>query len=104
MNTPGSCCDSSFVTLTLDRTSRSSHFISLEIITGTHRIGEHVVAGSVANKPEDRAFDSRWGHRILSIYIILPAALVPGVHSTFNRNEYLKHNKNVSGEYNAAVD
>jgi hypothetical protein len=33
-----------------------------------------------------------------SIYLILPAALGPGVFSTSNRNEYQKHkNNNVSG-------
>jgi hypothetical protein len=33
-----------------------------------------------------------------SIYLILPAALAPGVHSTPNRNEYKKQKKKVSGE------
>jgi hypothetical protein len=38
-----------------------------------------------------------------SIYLFLPAALGPGVHSASNRNEYQKHkNYNVSGEYSAA--
>jgi hypothetical protein len=33
------------------------------------------------------------------IYLILPAALGPGVYSASNRNEYHKHkNNNVSGE------
>jgi hypothetical protein len=36
---------------------------------------------------------------IFSIYLILPAALGPGVHSASNRNEYQKHKSNdVSGE------
>jgi hypothetical protein len=35
---------------------------------------------------------------ILSIYLILPAALGPGVYSASNRNESQKHKKNVSGE------
>jgi hypothetical protein len=34
----------------------------------------------------------------LSIYLILPAALVPGVYSASNINEYQKHKNNVSGE------
>jgi hypothetical protein len=34
----------------------------------------------------------------LSIYLILPAALGPGVYSASNRNEYQKHKINVSGE------
>jgi hypothetical protein len=33
-----------------------------------------------------------------SIYLIIPAALVPGVHSASNRNEYKKQINNVSGE------
>jgi hypothetical protein len=33
-----------------------------------------------------------------SIYLILPAALGPGVHSASNRNEYQKQKNNVSGE------
>jgi hypothetical protein len=32
------------------------------------------------------------------IYIILPAALGPGVYSASNRNEYQKQENNVSGE------
>jgi hypothetical protein len=36
-----------------------------------------------------------------SIYVILPAVLSPGVHSSSNRNEYQKK-KIVSGEYSAA--
>jgi hypothetical protein len=37
------------------------------------------------------------------MYLILPAALDPGVHSASNRNEYRKHYKNVvSGESSAA--
>jgi hypothetical protein len=36
------------------------------------------------------------------MYLILPAALVPGVYSAFNRNEYQKHKNNVSEELSAA--
>jgi hypothetical protein len=44
--------------------------------------------------------DSRPGevNEFFSIYLILPAALGPGVHSASNRNEYQKQRKNVSGE------
>jgi hypothetical protein len=35
---------------------------------------------------------------IFSIYLILPAALGPGVYSASNRNEYQKQKNNVSGE------
>jgi hypothetical protein len=33
-----------------------------------------------------------------SIYVILPAALGPGVHSASNKNEYQKQKNNVSAE------
>jgi hypothetical protein len=33
-----------------------------------------------------------------SIYLILPAALSPGVHLASNRNEYQRKKNNVSGE------
>jgi hypothetical protein len=33
-----------------------------------------------------------------SIYLILPAALGPGVHSAYNRNEYQKQKNNISWE------
>jgi hypothetical protein len=33
-----------------------------------------------------------------SIYLILPAALGPGVYSPCNKNEYEKQKNNVSGE------
>jgi hypothetical protein len=35
---------------------------------------------------------------IFSIYVILSAALGPGVYSASNRNEYQKQKNNVSGE------
>jgi hypothetical protein len=31
------------------------------------------------------------GIELFSIYLIIPAALSPGVHWTLNRNEYQKH-------------
>jgi hypothetical protein len=37
-------------------------------------------------------------NEFFSIYLILPAALGPGVHSASNRNEYQKQNNNVSGK------
>jgi hypothetical protein len=36
-----------------------------------------------------------------SIYVILPAALAPDVHSVSNRNEYLKQKNNVFGQQSA---
>jgi hypothetical protein len=38
------------------------------------------------------------GMIFLSIYLILPVALGPGVYSAPNRNEYQKLKNNVSGE------
>jgi hypothetical protein len=52
-------------------------------------------------KPEGRGFDTRLGDFFFFflIYLILQAALGPGVYSACNRNEYQKHkNNNVSGE------
>jgi hypothetical protein len=37
-----------------------------------------------------------------SIYLFLPAAIGPGVHSASNRNEYQKQKNYVSGEQSAA--
>jgi hypothetical protein len=36
-------------------------------------------------------------NEFFSIYVILPATSGPGVYAIFNRNEYQKHKKNVSG-------
>jgi hypothetical protein len=41
-------------------------------------------------------------NEFLSIYLILPAALGPGVYSASNRNEYEKQRNNVFGEHSAA--
>jgi hypothetical protein len=41
----------------------------------------------------------RW---IVSIYLILVAALGPEVYSTSNRNEYQEQKNNVSEEYSVA--
>jgi hypothetical protein len=40
----------------------------------------------------------RYINLIFSIYLILPAALDPGVYSASNRNDYQKQKNNVSGE------
>jgi hypothetical protein len=44
-------------------------------------------------KPEDRWFETRWCEWLFSIYLILPAALDPGVHSASKKNEYQKQKK-----------
>jgi hypothetical protein len=52
-------------------------------------------------KPEGHGFESRF-LLIFSIYLILPAAVDPGVYSASNRNEYQKQRNNVSGEQSTA--
>jgi hypothetical protein len=42
-------------------------------------------------KPEGRGFDSRWCHWKFFIDIILRAALIVGVGSASNRNEYQEY-------------
>jgi hypothetical protein len=49
---------------------------------------------------EVRGFETWWGKYIffLLMYLILSAALGPGVYSASNRNEYQKQKNYVSGE------
>jgi hypothetical protein len=49
-------------------------------------------------KPEGAGSRSDEVNEFLSIYLILPAALGPGVYSVPKRNEYQKQKNNVSGE------
>jgi hypothetical protein len=56
------------------------------------------VVKALCYKPEGRGFETRGGEQFLSIYLILLAALGPGVYSASNRNEYQKHKNNFSGE------
>jgi hypothetical protein len=51
---------------------------------------------ALRNKSEGRGFETGWGEWIFLTYLILPAALGPGVYSASNRNEQQKQ-KNVSG-------
>jgi hypothetical protein len=46
---------------------------------------DSVVVKALCYKPEGRGFETRWGELISSIYLILQAALGPGVHSASNR-------------------
>jgi hypothetical protein len=55
-----------------------------------------IVVSALCYKPEGHGFHTRC-HRIFSIYLILPAALGPGVYWASNRNEY-QNQKNVSVE------
>jgi hypothetical protein len=57
-----------------------------------------IVIKALCYKPESRGLETRWGGWFLSIYLILPAVLGPGVYSVSNRNEYQKQKINVSGE------
>jgi hypothetical protein len=52
------------------------------------------VVRALCYKPEGRGFETRWGEWMVLIYLILPAALGPGVHSASNRNEYEKQKNN----------
>jgi hypothetical protein len=54
------------------------------------------VVKALCYSPEARGFETRRGKLISTIYLILPAALGPGVHSPSNRNEYPKQKNNVS--------
>jgi hypothetical protein len=57
-----------------------------------------LVVKALCYKPEGCGFDTRLG-TFLKFYLILPAALGPGVYWASNRNEYQKHkNNNVCGE------
>jgi hypothetical protein len=62
------------------------------------RVCGSVVIETLSHKPEGCGFQTQLGEWIFSIYLILPAALTPGVYSASNRNEYHKENNNVSGE------
>jgi hypothetical protein len=53
-----------------------------------------VVVEAPYYKPEGCGVETRYGEFILfSIYLILPAALGPGVYLVSNRNEYQKQKK-----------
>jgi hypothetical protein len=73
-------------------------FRSLEVYTGKRGARGSIVVKALCYKPEGRGFVTRWGEWFVSIYLILPTALGPGVYSASNRNEYQKHKSNVSGE------
>jgi hypothetical protein len=59
---------------------------------------DSILVKALCYKQEGHVFETeRWGFFFL-IYLILPAALGPGVYSASNRNEYQKQKNNVSGE------
>jgi hypothetical protein len=47
----------------------------------------------LCNKPEGRVFETWWDKWIISIYVMLPAALGPGVYSASSTNEYHKQKR-----------
>jgi hypothetical protein len=49
-------------------------------------------------KSEGRRFETWWGEWIFSIYLILLAALDPGVYLASNTNEYQKQKNYLCGE------
>jgi hypothetical protein len=57
-----------------------------------------IVVKALGYTPEGREFDTWWLECIFSIYLILSAALGPGVYSASNRNEYQKQKNNASGK------
>jgi hypothetical protein len=58
---------------------------------------ERWVVKALSYKTEGRVLTRR-GEWMFSIYLILPAALGPGVYSASNRYEYHGQKNNVSGE------
>jgi hypothetical protein len=66
-----------------------------EIWTRHSREGVHA---ALCYMPEGREFRTGWGEWIISVHLVLPASLGPGVHSASDINEYQKQKNNVSGE------
>jgi hypothetical protein len=58
----------------------------------------NVVFEALGYKPEVAGSRPDEVKEFFSIYLILPAALGPGVYSASNRNAYQKQKNNVSGE------
>jgi hypothetical protein len=46
-----------------------------------------IVVKALCYKPQGHGFETQWGEWFLSIYLILPVTLGPGVYSASNRNE-----------------
>jgi hypothetical protein len=63
--------------------------------------GCSIVVTALRYKPEVCWFRDQM-NSFFSIYLILPAALGPGLCSDFNRNEYQKQKKDVSGDKSVA--
>jgi hypothetical protein len=52
------------------------------------RFSVRVACRTLCYKPEGLDFVTRWGQWFLSVYLLFPAALGPGIYSAYNRNEY----------------
>jgi hypothetical protein len=74
----------------------------MDIHNNTRNSRGSEVVKALSYKPKGRGFETRWDELFFSIYLILPTALGPGVHSASNRNEYQKQENNVPGEWNKA--
>jgi hypothetical protein len=70
--------------------------VPVELLSGARDsvdvLKNYATSRKVAGSSPDEVID------FSSIYLILPAALGPGVHSASNRNEYQKQKNNVYGE------
>jgi hypothetical protein len=84
-------------TLTAYISERSSSAQSYWLEIQRSRDAGSIVVKALCCKPEGGGLEIRWSERIFPIYLILPAAVDPGVYSASNRNEYQKQ-KNFSGE------
>jgi hypothetical protein len=58
----------------------------------------NVVVKALCYEPKGRGFKTRRGELIVSIYLILPAAIDPGVYLASNKSYYQKQKNNVSEE------
>jgi hypothetical protein len=52
------------------------------------RAWSSIVVKALSYEPEGHGSETQWGEWISSIYLILLAALGPGIYSASNRNEY----------------
>jgi hypothetical protein len=61
-------------------------------------VGGSVVVWGTMLQTEGRGFESQCAYRISLIYLVLPAALGPGVFSASNLNDYQEQKNNFSGD------
>jgi hypothetical protein len=81
--------------LTFYPAHRGSKFVrnvSSDVFQSVHRLRHCATSWKVAGSRPDEV------NYFFSIYLILPAALGPGVYSASDINEYQKQKNNVSGE------